>query len=252
MRAEVSRGVRPWFQVTMAGVSEWPDGAIPYLYGINFYQFIAATYGRDKISEPVSGYSNHLIPFWVGGNLEDVLGVNRDVIWEKFSGYLEQRYSVPPYPAGTALTEGERLTRDGYDTSSPRATTDGRVFYIRDDSHEQPALMVWQAGQSSRELAKTYTPADLDWNPAAGILIARPEICREYYYNFDLYRVDPTNGDTTRLTLCGHYHYAVWSPDGKHIAASRIDLGQSSLVVGLAHGFDTGGENQAYAYLETL
>ena len=235
MRAEVARGVRPWSQVTMAGVTQWPEGAIPYLYGINFYQFVAETYGKDAIPRLVDEFSDHLIPFRVGGNLEDVLGDDRDEVWSKFTAYLQQRYAAPPYPAGVQLAEGERLTQHGYDTAAPRATTDGRVFYVRDDSHQQPAIMVWQGG-SSRELTKTFTPARLDWNVHAGLLVARPEVCHEYHLNFDLYRVDPDDGDVTRLTHCGRYHYAAWSPDGMHIAAARIDLGASSLVLMDADG----------------
>ena len=236
MRAEVERGVRPWSQVTMAGVTQWPEGAIPYLYGINFYQFIAATYGKDKIPQLVDEYSDRLIPFRVGGNLEDVLGDDRDTVWSKFTAYLQQRYAAPPYPVGTGITEGERLTRHGYDTAESRAAADGRVFYVRDDSHQQPAVMVWQAGSGSSELAKTFSPARLDWNPKAGLLMARPEVCREYHLNFDLYRVDPGSGDVTRLTRCGRYHYGAWSPDGKRIAAARMDLGGSSLVLMNADG----------------
>ncbi len=236
MRAEVQRGVRPWSQVTMAGVTQWPEGTIPYLYGINFYQFVADTYGRDRIPQLVDEYSDHLIPFRVGGNLEDVLGDDRDTVWDRFTAYLQARYAAPPYPAGEPLVEGERLSFHGYDTAEPRATADGRVFYVRDDSHQQPAVMVWQAGKGSRELAKTFTPVRLDWNPRAGLLMARPEVCHEYHLNFDLYRVDPDSGAVTRLTYCGRYHYAAWSPDGSRIAAARMDLGQSSLVVMAADG----------------
>lgn len=235
MRAEVARGVRPWSQVTMAGVTQWPEGAIPYLYGVNFYQFIDQTYGRDKIPALVDNYSDHLIPFRVGGNLEDTLGDDRDEVWSKFTAYLDGKYAAPPYPTGTALLEGERLSHHGYDTSSSRAAADGRVFYVRDDSHQHPAIMVWQDGQS-RELAPTFGPARLDWNAKAGLLVARPDVCHEYYFNFDLYRVDPDSGSTTRLTKCGRYHYAAWSPDGTRIAAARMDLGQSSLVLMDADG----------------
>ena len=232
MRAEVARGVRPWSQVTMAGVTQWPGGDLPYLYGVNFYQFAGETYGKSSIPALVANYSRDLIPFKVGWNMEDSFnGDDVPDVWPKFTDYLQQRYGTPPYPPGTALKEGERLTTHGYGTSSPVAAADGRVFYVRDDWRRHPAVMLWEPGKGSRELAETFTPARLSWNPKAGLLMARPEVCHEYHLNFDLYKVDPDSGDVTRLTHCGRYHYGAWSPDGAHIAAAKIDLGQSSLVM---------------------
>jgi hypothetical protein len=237
MRAEVEQGVRPWSQVTMAGVSEWPGGTLPYLYGVNFYQFVDKTYGKSAIPALVNDYSHDIIPFLVGWNMEDALnGDDVSDVWPKFNAYLDHRFGAPPYPAGTTLREGERLTLHGFDTESPRATDDGRVFYVRDDWHQYPAIMVWEPGKGSREIAHTFTPARLDWNPKAGLLVARPEVCREYHLNYDLYKVDPDSGSVTRLTECGRYHYGSWSPDGTHIAAARMDLGQSSLVLLDAQG----------------
>jgi hypothetical protein len=232
MRAEVQRGVRPWSQVTMAGVTQWPGGTLPYLYGVNFYQFAEATYGKRSIPALVNNYNHDLLPFMVGRNMEGSFdGDDVPDAWPKFEDYLQKRYGAAPYAPGTALREGERLTTHGYETASPRAAADGRVFYVRDDWQRHPALMVWEQGKGSRELADTFGPTRLDWNPKAGVLMARPEICREYYYNFDLYKVDPDSGHVTRLTHCGRYHYGSWSPDGSHIAAVHQELGQSSLVI---------------------
>ena len=239
MRAEVQRGVRPWSQVTMAGVTEWPGGTLPYLYGVNFYQFADQTYGKVSIPALVNDYNDNLIPFKVGWNMEHAFdGDDVPDAWPKFEDYLDKRFGTAPYPAGATLREGERLTAHGYDTASPRAAADGRVFYVRDDWHQHPEVMVWQPGKGSRALADTFSPARLDWNPRTGLLMARPEICREYYLNFDLYKVDPDSGHVTRLTHCGRYHYGSWSPDGSRIAATRIDLGQSSLVLMDGQGGD--------------
>jgi hypothetical protein len=239
MRAEVQQGVRPWSQVTMAGVTEWPGGTLPYLYGVNFYQFVDKTYGKPAIPALVDDYSHDIIPFLVGWNMEDALdGDDVPDVWPKFDAYLDQRFGAPPYPAGTALREGERLTQHGFDTEAPRATDDGRVFYVRDDWHQYPAIMVWEPGKGSREVADTFTPARLDWNPKSGLLVARPEVCHEYHLNYDLYTVDPDSGSATRLTECGRYHYGSWSPDGTRIAAAHMDLGQSSLVLLDAEGYN--------------
>jgi hypothetical protein len=236
MRAEVAHGVRSWSQVTMAGVTEWPQGALPYLYGVNFYQFAAKQYGRERIPELVDNYSSHFIPFLVGHNISETFGDDIPELWPKFDTYLHDRYGEPPYPAGTAIVEGERLTHHGYATASPRATGDGRVFYVRDDQHQHPAIMVWEAGKGSRELTEVFSPARLDWNAKAGLLVAYPDVCDEYHFNFDLYRVDADSGAIRRLTHCGRYHYAAWSPDGSRIVASRMELGESSLVLLDAEG----------------
>jgi hypothetical protein len=236
MRAEARAGLKPWGEVAMIGVTHWPAGNIPYLYGSYFYQFLAQRYGKKALPKLVNNYSNHLIPFRIGSALRQTTGLSRKQLWGRFEKYLKRRLRAPPYPPGAQLTRGKRLTRFGFDTQSVRAAPDGRVFFVRDDHRRHPALMVWRAGKGTRELAPVFTPAAIDFNPKAGILVARPEVCREYNAWFDLYRVNPQTGNTQRLTHCGRYRYAAWSPDGSEIAAVRIKLGVSSLVLLNAHG----------------
>ncbi|MGH8372432.1 MAG: hypothetical protein ACRETO_06840 [Gammaproteobacteria bacterium] len=237
MRAEVDHGVRPYDQVAMSGVTKWPAGTIPYLYGVNFYQFVAQKYGEHAIFDLVQNYSHQVFPFLVNMNVDHVLGSNIRDVWSQFGDYLHAKYQATPgVKPGEVLVQGERLTQSGYQTRSPVAADDGSVFFIRDDAYRAPAVMRWKSGVITHVADIFGTPGRLGWNAHAGLLLARPEICDDYDYYFDLYRIDPADGDVTRLTHCARYHNAAWSPDGTQIAASQLDGAQSSLVLLDANG----------------
>ncbi|MGD8379194.1 MAG: hypothetical protein PVJ40_01600 [Gammaproteobacteria bacterium] len=231
MRGEVTGGLKPWNEVAMDGDSHWPDGNIPYLYGSYFYQFVSEQAGDGTLPQLVNNYSYNFVPFLVSHNLSVTTDKSRATWWGKFDDWLEARFGAAPYPAGTPLTHGTQLTQLGFDTQSVRAAADGRIFFVRDDHRRHPALMVRQADGRVRELAPLFAPATIDFNPHAGVLVSRPEICDEYDLDFDLYRVDPLTGDAHRLTRCGRYRYATWSGDGQRIAAVKTRLGVSSLVL---------------------
>ncbi|HET7922201.1 MAG TPA: hypothetical protein VFM15_05545, partial [Gammaproteobacteria bacterium] len=233
MRAEVDSGVRPYDQVTMTGVSFWPGGTLPYLYGVNFYQYVAQRYGEPTPYRLVDNYSHQIVPFLTNMNLDHVLDAD-DVedIWRDFGDFLRESYrATPGVGTGEALVQGVRLTHYGYRTASPVAADDGSVYFIRQDAYHAPAVMRWRAGDITRVADIYATPARLDWNRHAGLLLSRPEVCDDYDFYFDLYRIDPADGDVTRLTHCARYHNAAWSPDGTAIVASRLDGAHSSLVL---------------------
>lgn len=237
MRAEVDREVRSYDQVAMSGVTQWPAGTIPYLYGVNFYQFVAQKYGEHAIFDLVQNYSHQVFPFLINMNVDHVLGSNIRDVWNQFGDYLHAKYrGTPGVKPGEALVQGDQLTQYGYQTRSPVVADDGSVYFIRNDAYHAPAVMRWQHGVITHVADIFATPARLDWNAHAGLLLARPEICNDYDYYFDLYRINPVNGDVTRLTHCARYHNAAWSPDGMRIAASRLDGAQSSLVLLDANG----------------
>lgn len=237
MRAEVDRGVRPYDQVAMSGVSDWPAGTIPYLYGVNFYQFVAQRYGQHAIFDLVQDYSHQIVPFLVNMNVDHVLGANIREVWHDFGEYLEKRYTATPgLGPGEPLVQGVQLTHYGYQTRSPVAADDGSVYFIRDGAFRAPAVMRWKQGIITHVADIYATPARLDWNSHAGLLLARPEICHDYDYYYDLYRLDPLSGKVQRLTHCARYHHAAWSPDGTQIAAARLDGAKSSLVLLDAEG----------------
>jgi len=249
MRMELESGFKPFDQVGMDGVTAWPAGRIPYLYGAYFFQYLEAVHGEDSVYDLIENYSNNVIPYLLNRNFRQTLadeqgwGPDGKDLWWDFESWLRDRFQ----PGTDAIREqgvvsGERLTEHGYQTASPRALADGRVFYLRADAGSEPTLMQWTEDHGSREVAELFANGRLDVHREAGAIVAMPEVCRNRNLYYDLFHVDLDTGRRSRLTRCSRYRDAVWHPDGQQLAASRIEGGQASL-----DRLDANGE-----YLESL
>ena len=231
MREESRNGIKPLSQVNQP-IATWPGGSTPYLYGVQFYNFIADTQGPQKIPRLVENYSKNIIPFFVNSNSRRVLGKNMKQLWPEFDRYVGNKYAGQLAAIqARGVRQGTRITQDGYFTGAARALADGTLFYLRSDGKSEPALMVLRPGRDRAEhLVDVHTSARFDVNASAGILLAQPEVFHNADFYYDLYRVDMRSGRTQRLTHGGRYHFAAWRPDGKGIAAVREVLGVSSLL----------------------
>jgi hypothetical protein len=230
IRMEVDKGVKGYRQVNQF-TTEWPSRTIPYLYGVHFFNFVAEKRGKKYIQKMVADYSNDWFPYRINSNNRHVFGKNLRGIWQEYTDYLSEKYK--PINTGirkSGLVEGERLTDTGFFTGASRAL-DNKVYYIADDNLKRPVINVLnlESGEIKR-LAKIHFGASIDLHADSGILLAQPEYCSSARLYYDLYRVNRKNGRQKRLTRCGQYHSATWSPDGKEIIATKIASGRTHLV----------------------
>ena len=232
MREESRNGIKPITQVNQP-IATWPGGSTPYLYGVQFHNFIADSQGPQKITQLVENYSKNIIPFFVNSNSRRVLGKGMAQLWPEFDQYVSRKYTGQLAAIqARGVRQGTRITQHGYYTGASRVLTDGTLFYLRADGKSEPALMVQRPGQNRAEhLVDVHTSARFDVHDGAGILLVQPEVFNNASFYYDLYRVDMHSGRTRRLTQGGRYHFAAWSPDGKSIAAAREALGVSSLLL---------------------
>lgn len=230
MRMEIDGGMKPLSQINQE-VDTWPAGVVPYLYGVQFYNHLAARYGEDKVQRWVENYSDRIVPYRISNNSLKTIGRPLDRAWDEFARERTEHY-------GKQLAEirsrgehaGEQLTRDGYYAAQTRVLPDGTVLYVAFDGRSHPALMILRPGDAKpKRLAEVQRGARLDVHPAAGALIAQPERCRNARLTYDLYRVNLSDGDVSRLTHCARYRQAAWHPDGTRIAAVQYELGRSRL-----------------------
>ncbi|MEW5755189.1 MAG: hypothetical protein AB1810_02695 [Pseudomonadota bacterium] len=229
MRLEWLEGIKPLAQVN-AGTTEWPRGAAAYLYGVYFYNFLAAQYGEERIAQWIDGYSQNLLPFFINTTSRATLGKDLASLWTEFDAYLAQEFSgeVEQIRA-LGLTSSTALTRSGLESGYAQAMPNGDLYYIEDSDERRATLMRLPAGGAAPQPIAEVRGAQFHAHPRAGILLVQVERTRNTNWFNDLYRIDPVSGATARLTHGGRYQKALWHPDGDHIIAVHYALGRQEL-----------------------
>ncbi|MES0326917.1 MAG: hypothetical protein ABUK13_01890 [Gammaproteobacteria bacterium] len=231
MRTEVLNGIKPIRQLNQP-MATWPTGTAAYLYGVHFYQFMAETYGAEKIDALIENYSNNILPFFINSNAESVYSKDLSVLWDEFEIYLDKKYR-PQIDAVNkkGLIEGKRLTTDGYFAGPLRILPDGRAYYISYNGKSHASLMMLDQQDKVHHLREVNFGTRLDVHPQAGILLLQPERCHNAAVYYDIYRVDLEGDDLERLTECARYRNASWSADGSQIIAVHNKAGKNELHV---------------------
>ena len=237
MRAELLDGFKPLRQINQP-MATWPAGTAAYLYGVYYYQFIEETYGRSQVELAITHHSKNLLPFAINRTANSTYGQELLDLWDDFEQYLNKKFQ----PQIRQITQqgviaGQRLTHDGYFTGPLKTLPNGETYYIAYNGERDTALMKIDKDKNIEHLRDVHFGARLDVHPQAGVLLSQLEICGAGQAYADLYRLDLEGGDLQRLTECGRYRNAIWSPDGKEIVAVKYARGVTEL-----HLLDDGGK----------
>ena len=228
MRAEGAHGFRSLREVNARGRG-FPLNR-DYLYGGYFFLFLAERYGPRAIPDYVEAYSGRWFPFRAHSTPRLVTGKAMDELWLEYYGWLDARFAAGSgEPAGRPADEaGEIIARD-WTISSPLRTFRGDRWYLQGDGYTRPSLMR-QTLNGDVEAVRELVPGTRLAAFADGtLLLSRPEICGNYNYYYDLYRLDP-GGRQQRLTECGRFRFAAPMDDGR-IAAIRVVNGEAEVVL---------------------
>jgi len=235
MRMEALNKFKSLAHINVPSVTEWPMNTTRYLYGVNFFQFMDKKYGKDKIIDLIDNYSNNLIPWRLNSNATQSIGKNLYALWDEFETSTKIKYK---HQAEVIKNRGEligkRLTDEGYFTGPLKVLDDGNIYYIDYNADKKRALKVIrpkkEGGYNAPEIiTETKQSSRFDVHPNAGILIAKPELCRNAAVYFDLFHIDSKTGNETRLTECARYRMVAWSVDGKNILAVKNSLAKNEL-----------------------
>lgn len=228
MRLEVANGLKPLAQINSPAYG-WPRNQA-YLYGSYFHLFLADVYGEDTIFRLVSEYGDNLVPYRLVSNSARVTGKPLPQLWQQFEGWLTERFQsqLAALQAHT-MSSFDDVTPRGFAASNALVGEDGTLWFVENDGHSAPVVTREKAGKRER-IVGVQASARLALHPQQGLLIAQPERCDAFSVYYDLFKLDADN-QLVRLTHCGRYRHAVWSPDGSSIAAVRHIAGKPALVL---------------------
>jgi len=227
MRAERARGLRSLHEVNAEGRG-FPLNR-DYLYGSYFFRFLAERYGPDAIPRYVETYSGRWFPFRVHSTPRFVTGKAMDELWLEYHEWLNARFAEKPAEPGKEPDEGGDIVLRAWSVASPLRTSWGDRWYVKGDGYTLPKLMRQTLGGDVEAVRKVEPGTRLAALPDGELLLSQPEICGNYNYYFDLYRLGP-GGRLDRLTECGRFRFAAPLEDGR-IAAIRVVNGQAEVVL---------------------
>lgn len=228
MRMETMDGIKTLRNVNQP-MAKWPAGTTRYLYGVYFWQYVADTYGADKIPEWVDSYSGRMVPWFLNSTSIRTLGDDLDDVWSGFEQHLKKKFD--PQIAAVrekGVREGKQLTHEGYYTDHPAIMPNGDIYYVRNNFKNETALMWLPAGgKKAKPITKVHGNR-FDTHKDAGLLLTQLNIVSNTEIFSDIYQVTRKH-KVIRLTHGGRYRSATWSPDGKKIIAVHNQAGNNGL-----------------------
>jgi hypothetical protein len=227
MRAESARGLRSLREVNAEGRG-FPLNR-DYLYGSYFFGFLAERYGPDAIPKYVEIYSGRWFPFRVHSTPRFVTGKAMDELWLEYHEWLNTRFAEKPAEPGKEPDQGGDIAVHAWSIASPLRTSSGDRWYVKGDGYTLPKLMRQTSGGGVEAVRDVEPGTRLAALPDGALLLSQPEICDNYNYYYDLYRLDP-GGRLDRLTECGRFRFAAPLEDGR-IAAIRVVRGEAEVVL---------------------
>lgn len=227
MRAEAARGLITLREIHADGRG-FPHNR-DYLYGSYFFLFLSERYGPRAISNFVENYSDNFIPFRVDSNPVVVTGKTMDVLWLEYQDWLRARFAAQPGETGTRPDEAGEIVARAYSLASPVLTRDGGRWYVQSDGYTRPRLVRQAKGGGVETVREVERDARLAISERDELVVAQPEICNDYNYFYDLYRVGP-DGGWNRVTTCGRFRFAAPLDDGR-IVALHVEKGAGEVVI---------------------
>jgi hypothetical protein len=227
MRAESTRGLRSLREVNAEGRG-FPLNR-DYLYGSYFFLFLAERYGPDAIPKYVEAYSGRWFPFRVHSTPRLVTGKAMDELWLEYHEWLNARFAEKPVEPGKKHDEGGEIIVHDWSITSPLRTPSGDRWYVQGNGYTRPRLMRQTLGGDVEAVRNVESGTRLAALPGGELLLSQPEICKNYNYYYDLYRLGP-RGRLDRLTECGRFRFAASLEDGR-IAAIRVVNGEAEVVL---------------------
>ncbi len=207
-------------------VPYWPDGSIPYMYGLLLERYIAQQYGKEALGKINITQAGRL-PFFINGPPGRFTGKNYGYLYIDMVSALKEEQmekinrlkSVPLTQYSTIPFEGERLT-------NPRSSHDGRYLAVnRRDPHHHEDIVIVDAVTLKEVSTIRRLPSDhsMSWSPdGKRLYFTQADLRGGFNLYQDIYSYDLEEDSVVRITKNVRTKDIDVSPDGSRIAFVKV------------------------------
>lgn len=235
-RAAVAEGTLPSIDQANESLPPWPDGHIPYFFGLRLMRHVSETEGAGAVGADSESHAGRF-PYALNGTPEYLFREKgyRELYREALDNLaVEQRGKLDRIRAAGA-TVPRTVRDDGERLSSPRWSPDGKLLaWRREDPHGRATIEVAHAsGTKAATLSHGGYDGSVSWAPDSDTLYFTRGNYTAGGYGFyrDLYSARISSGAERRLTTGMRLAAPDASPDGRSVAAVATGGGRHRLVL---------------------
>src|SRR5579859_7703121 len=239
VRAAVLEGKFPPIDRAVGDTEKWPVGYLPYVFGVEFLEYLRETYGDDKLTlfTKLTGSEEFpFFPFWprFSRHARQAFGKSFKHLWSDWHASLVKRYGDQKEALEAAgLTKAEKLTHWGGSTNAPRVSPDGKsIVYSMADGKHYPSIRLMNIdGKKDKSLIESYAADSFGWSADSKVVaFSSQKLWQEFYLWNDIYTWSLDDSVLTRKTRGARARTPDFKPDGTELTFVADDVSNSDLV----------------------
>jgi len=234
--ATLANRLLPIDQPTTYELRKYPDGEAPYIYGSQFFSFLANRFGDEKLVQYTDYYSKCL-PFLVNLSARKVFGTNFYNLWREWQ-LLETVRELPQAVAETIklkpLTESMPVTKIGFDLFAPQFSKYGeKIYFVSYNPDELPSIKSLDLiTKETRTITKGFIGKTLSLSSDGGeLLFSMRNVTQNYYDYDDIFAFSLTTNELYRITNGLRARDPDFSPTENKIVFVENSLGKNRLML---------------------
>lgn len=236
LRAAVAENNIPDVDKLNGEVPYWPDGHMPYIFGLRLQKYIADKYGKEALGKLNLKHAGRL-PYLLNGAPQDLFQ-DKDYIAlynEMVEDLKKEEKTQIEILKQPLFTQFKTLNIDGELLTNPRYSPDGNMLaFNRRDPHGHEVIIITDkdGAEIKDTIRRRYSDHSISWSPDSGYLyFSQAEINGGFNIYQDLYSYNIKDKKLKRLTHELRIKEPDVSPDGKRFAVVVSDRGSQNLAL---------------------
>ncbi len=215
-------------------VPDWPDGHMPYIYGLRLHMHIVKKYGKNSIGNLSLSHAGRF-PYFINGAPTKLFFKNYAMLYAEMVNDLKEEQSKKiELLKQSPLTNLIILNTGGEKLGNPRFSPDNNFIALnkRDPHEHESIIIVDKTGRQSGEVIRRL-PSDhnITWSKDGGqICFTQAEIQGGFNLYQDIYCYIIKDNDLKRITKGLRAKDADLSPDNKTFAFIKVERGVQNLA----------------------